>query len=184
MNRLVAISLLLLFAFHQLGYYFFYVASKHKINKVWEQKLENRLLTEQDFNYMALPISYPYQQNQALYQPTNEALEFGDEFYRVIKKRYANDTLHIIYVNDVKSQNLKQSFKEWLNTIYQEKNPDSKRQIVLSSFDKNYFLNDNLISFFEPDKPVLEYKDRYLLNYYYQYCSSPEHPPKVLSIVS
>lgn len=178
MNRLTAILLLSLFAFHQLGYYFFYAATKYKINQEWEEKIEKQLLKEQDMNYMALPISYPYQQDQAMYQPTNESLEFGDEFYRVIKKRYANDTLHIIYVDDVRSEHLKQSFKDWVNTIYQEKNPESQRQIMLSGFDKNYFKNEVLIAFSAPEPAKIQFKDHYALNYYYQYSATLEHPPK------
>lgn len=169
----------MLFAFHQLGYYFFYVASKYQINKSWEEKIQNQQIREQDFSYLALPMSYPYQQNQEMYQPTNELLEFGSEYFRVIKKRYANDTLHIIYTKDLKTQHLKKSFKEWVNTIYQEKNPDSKRQIVISSVDKNYFKNDILLDIQAPEKVMLEFNDRYALHEYFHYFPSLEHPPKL-----
>lgn len=178
MNRLIAISLLLIFMLHYLGYYFFYVATKYHINKEWESKIENRVLSEQDFNYLALPISLPYQPSQELYQPANESLEFDGKFYRLVKKRYANDTLHIIYVDDFKTQHLKKSFKEWINVIYQEKNPDSGRQIVISSFDKNYFLQDFHFEMPIPEIATIETEEHYTNHYVSSFVHAIDHPPK------
>lgn len=163
---------------HYLGYYFFYVATKYQINKEWDLKIENRVLNEQDFNHLALPVSLPYQPNQELYQPANESMEFDGKFFRLIKKRYANDTLHIIYIDDFKTQNLKKSFKDWINTIYQEKNPDSSRQIVISSFDKNYFLNDFTFELIAPTNVALELVEYYSDNYLSPFFDALEHPPK------
>lgn len=120
MRKLAAILLLIVFFLYHLGYYGFYLALSHQLDQQWHAKAYEDDLTGEELLHASIPLSIPYQPNQSEYKPVSSKLEIDGNYYRIVKQKYVQDTLHVIYINDTLQKELKQSVNEWLASIHQK----------------------------------------------------------------
>jgi len=116
----ISIGLLLCFLSYHFGYYFLYI-SLQQIEYQWQHKIFDDQFSQELI--LNLPLSIPYMADQEDYQVTNTPFTKDGVHYRVIKQRYANDTLQLIYVPDHAVLNIKTSMKDWIAAIHAEGKP-------------------------------------------------------------
>jgi hypothetical protein len=138
MRRLIAIMLLFVLLFYHAGYYGFYINALYQLESSWNLKIEKGDLPENRLHTKSIFISFPYLPDQQDFHPVSEKLELEGKFYRVVKQKYAQDTLHIVYINDVEREQLKLSFNDWIQTITQKPVSKEGKQIILTNLTKNY----------------------------------------------
>ena len=80
---------------------------------------------------MEIPLSLPYMANQETFQVTNLAMEVDGEFLRVVKQRYQNDTLQIVYIKDHRQRQLVNQLNDWIQSITDQspKNKQDRNQL-------------------------------------------------------
>lgn len=85
--------------------------------------------------------------NQENFQTTNLSMEINGQFLRVIKQRYQNDTLQILYIKDHKQQNLKEQVTGWIKSITDEsqKNSRERNHFFAKFFPKDFMANEHHI---------------------------------------
>jgi hypothetical protein len=104
---------------------------KDKIYGVQDQKLEESIL--------AIPIQAPYMANQEEFQPTNTRFEKDGKYFRAIKQRFQNDTLQIVYVEDLERGKLDSTIKKWISSLNEEELPqDHSSKTFVKLFAKDY----------------------------------------------
>jgi hypothetical protein len=179
MRRLIAIMLLFVLLFYHAGYYGFYINALYQLESSWNLKIEKGDLPENLLQTKSIFISFPYQPDQPDYLPVSEKLELEGRYYRVVKQRYAQDTLHIVYINDIEREQLKLSFNDWIQTITQKPVSKEGKQIILTNLTKNYLpihFGCSFNSLFS-DNPI------HFKNYYFSFKSPflkiPTPPPQV-----
>ena len=136
MKQFSVILLLLVFLMYQAGFYLFYLSLNHYNEEAWQddqqvEALQNRFIEK------SIPITFAYQADQANYQSVMQSIQVDGNFYRVVKQRYAKDTLHILYIVDTKRENMHKSLKDWVNTISQHSSQD-KKTAIKDGLEKNY----------------------------------------------
>jgi hypothetical protein len=150
MNRILTYLLLFVFLLYQAGYYLFYLTLKHRADLELTENSDNKVLNK-DFIIKSIPLSLAYQQDQKDFLSVMQVIEADGKYYRIIKQRYANDTLHIIYMADKSRENLHTSLTEWVNSISQQSSQD-KQSLIKDGLEKNYMPNNihiELIIYFE-----------------------------------
>ncbi len=150
MNRLSAVILLVTFLLYHTGYYVFYLFSSYAIEASWGNKIGADDFHENQLRETFLPISIPYLPDQENFVKKTGKFELDGRFFRVLKQRYAKDTIHIIYVQDVESQHLATSFRQWIASLNPEGAAERGSEKVLFTFVKNYLRPHFTIAFSLP----------------------------------
>ena len=82
--------------------------------------------------------------NQEYFQTTNLSMEVEGQYLRVVKQRYQNDTLQIIYVKDYEQQKLENQVTNWIKSISDTSstNKTEKNQLFGKFFPKDFMGNE------------------------------------------
>tara|TARA_R110002020_G_scaffold441257_1_gene652001 strand:- start:988 stop:1476 length:489 start_codon:yes stop_codon:yes gene_type:complete len=122
--------------------YFF--AFQHQLNRVWDQRIWEETYNESNTELMEIPLSIPYMANQEDFQTTNLSMEIEGQFLRVIKQRYQNDTLQVIYIKDPKQQKLEKQVSDWIKTItdHSQNNNENRTLLFGKFFPKDFMPNE------------------------------------------
>ena len=177
MRNFFAICLLLLFLLYNAGYYIFYLTFNLQYENSWKEKVEDHDLDPGILITKSIPITLVYQADQKEFQPVLETIEIDGKVYRVLQQRYAKDTLHIVYIYDRTGKQMKNSLRDWINTLTQ-KPSNSKNTTVWDSFEKNYIpyhLDFSLFTNSEFDKIFRVFKVSDILS---PFIESLTPPPK------
>ena len=117
MRRLFAILLLSTFLIHSYGFYGIYWFLQLKLNSEWASKLGGENEEQIKYFQSAFPISLPYQPDQDSFQNTSGTFEMYGVYYRIIKQRYAKDTLYVVYTPDLTKGQLEKTLQSYLRAI-------------------------------------------------------------------
>ncbi|HLF35474.1 MAG TPA: hypothetical protein VI583_14610 [Cyclobacteriaceae bacterium] len=140
MKTLFASGLLSIFLLYQAGYYVFYLSLERRQGDYWKDKVEQNHLEGDILIGRSIPISFPYQPDQEEFQPVLETFESEGKVYRVLKQRYARDTLHILYIDDHQGKQMKNSLRHWLISISHSPSAGDN-QIVWDGLEKSFIPN-------------------------------------------
>lgn len=152
MKREIAILLLFCFSFYHFGYYFFYFSYKYKIENDWSAGTYS---VDQEFNgeqMIEIPVHIPYLTEQEDFYASNASFVKNGASYRIVKQRYVQDTLQVIYVPDIALNKLDYTIKGWITALTEGiDQAASNGKIIPKNFIKDYLRPISFISF----KPVL-----------------------------
>ncbi|UII31142.1 hypothetical protein LVD17_22885 [Fulvivirga ulvae] len=113
MKRFFSMVFLSIFLTYHLGYYGVYLVMWYKIESDWQQKVSGINFKAGDLKKISTPLSLPYSSDQQEYQETSGSIHIDGKFYRFVKYRYAQDSLHLLYVNDNKMAELHDALRDW-----------------------------------------------------------------------
>ncbi len=139
MKNAVAIALLFCFVLFHFGYYAFYFSVNSSIEASWEDKIYG--VQDQNLKEATLfiPIRAPYLANQEDFQATNTRFEKDGKFFRAIKQRFQNDTLQVVYVEDMEREVLDITVKKWISSLNEDELPqDHSSKTFVKLFAKDY----------------------------------------------
>ncbi len=164
MKKLSAILLICLISLHFGGYYFIYFSKSQLLENQWQSRLINNDFDQLTLQHTSLKIEFPYLLDQDEYVLVDEEMEVDGKTYRIIKKRYHQGTLDIIYVNDKEKEDLNTSLDEWNNDLTNKDTSSQNNTNIQTSFQYQYYLDtfkfqthiyyqniDNYNSIYPPD---------------------------------
>lgn len=125
MKRFVAILLVFLLLFNALGFYGLLEGLRYKTSLDLVRRLDNRQYSPDETITIKVPFHLPYQLTKDEYQRVDGEIEHNGEFYRLIKQKFDNDTLHIVCIKDHASKRIKQALADYVKT-FTDKPIDSK----------------------------------------------------------
>ena len=140
MRKFSAIVLLFAFLLYHLGYYGFYLLVSFRLDQEWHTKIYEDNISGEDLLHTAIPLSIPYQPDQSDYTPISAMMEIDGNYYRIVRQKYAKDTLHVVYVNDTLQKVLKQSVDDWLASILQKPSSDGQPLDLWKVLTKDFIL--------------------------------------------
>ncbi|MCS6973536.1 MAG: hypothetical protein N2044_06635 [Cyclobacteriaceae bacterium] len=112
MRKVFVIFLLALFLFYTGGYYLFYFAIKHhrdvKLSRLFDSGLPESASTVT----LKIPLTLPYPIHTSGFERINGEFEFDGEFYKMVKHKLENDTLHIVCYKDVQAKRLSSALND------------------------------------------------------------------------
>ncbi|HLT06384.1 MAG TPA: hypothetical protein VK014_02600 [Cyclobacteriaceae bacterium] len=140
MKKEIAILLLFCFSFYHFGYYFFYFSYRYKIESEWKSTTVHTFDTEFDKeNLIKIPLHIPYMVEQEDFHTTNTSFVQDGTSYRIVKQRYVQDTLQIVYVPDVALTKLDQTIKGWITALTEGIDQEAANgKIIPKNFIKDY----------------------------------------------
>jgi hypothetical protein len=116
-----------------------YFSFRLQIENHWSEKIYSENQGEFEERIMEIPLSIPYMADEEEFRATNTSFQKDGQYYRVIKQRYINDTLQIVYVPDSAKRNLDSTIKQWVSSLVQDELPDSgSNSLLVKIFVKDY----------------------------------------------
>lgn len=181
MRKTVAIFLLFCFALYHFGYYAAYFSFRLQIENHWSEKIYSANQNSLEERMMEIPLSIPYMADEEGFRATNTSFQKDGQYYRVIKQRYINDTLQMVYVPDSAKKNLESTIKQWVSSLVQDELPDSGNNSLLGKiFVKDYTQPINNFDFSISIKNDKNYNGFVFLTYQNQDINLTTPPPELV----
>ena len=131
--------LLCCFALYHFGYYVAYFSFRMQVEKHWAERIYSDKSEAFGEKMMEIPLSIPYMMSEDEFRVANTSFEKDGQYFRIIKQRYVNDTLQVVYVPDTATRNIDETFKLWVSSLVQDDLPDGSNNTLLSKiFVKDY----------------------------------------------
>lgn len=148
MKRKLAILLLFCFSFYHFGYYLFYFSYKYKVESDWVVSLHTADRAFNKEHLIKIPLIIPYMPDQEDFHNTNTSFRKNGKTYRVVKQRYVQDTLQVVYVPDTALNKLDQTIKGWIATLTDGIDQEaSNGKVIPKNFIKDYLQPLSLAGF-------------------------------------
>lgn len=139
MRTITALLLLVCFAFYHFGYYAIFYSHTIKLESRWHSKIYSTEKLGLEEKVLEIPFSAPYMANETQYRATNTSFQKDGKFFRVIRQRYQNDTIQLIYVQDFSRQRLNGAIQKWISWVNQDDLPaENSSDTNLKIFCKDY----------------------------------------------
>lgn len=100
---------------------------------------------------ITLPFSMPYGTDSPEFERVDGVIEYQGEFYRMVKQRYARDTVYIVCVRDHQKKRIRQAMSQYVKALAgSDQSADQSQTAKLASaIIKNYLS----VPFAVPDVP-------------------------------
>lgn len=95
-----------------------------------------------------IPVHIPYLTDQEDFYASNTSFVKNGASYRIVKQRYVQDTLQVIYVPDIALNKLDHTIKGWITALTEGIDQEaSNGKIIPKNFIKDYLKPISFISF-------------------------------------
>jgi hypothetical protein len=112
-KKILAILVLVVFLFNTGGYYIFFWGLHYTASARLSDKLDKGNYSGDETYEFKIPFSIPYPIYDNGFDRAHGELEFGGEFYTLVKQKLANDTLYIVCIKNHKKEQLAKAFAEY-----------------------------------------------------------------------
>jgi hypothetical protein len=87
---------------------------------------------------LKVAVSIPYQINDSEFKRVDGKFEHGGEVYRLVKKKYSNDTLTVVCLKDFTGKRINEALELYVNTFIDEASDQTGESTIPISFAKEY----------------------------------------------
>ena len=138
MKRTITLFLLVLFLLNVLGYYGVFVGIQLNFEKEIRSKFDREGFTSDQEITLQIPISVPYATDAQEFTRVDGEFEYQGEMYRLVKQRYASDTLYIVCIKDVTSKEIKQALTDYVKSFSDNPSSEKNTTKTVQVFSKDF----------------------------------------------
>lgn len=106
MRKVLSYAILILFLFNVGGYYLVFVGLNLRADQALKTKINNDTFNHEETFLFKIPVTLPYPINSNFERAIGE-FEHNGEFYRLVKQKFENDTIHVVCIKDNQKRHLK-----------------------------------------------------------------------------
>ena len=141
MRKVVVLGLLALLLLNVAGYYFVYRTAISHHQQSINNQFDNDDYDETETSLIKIPLSlaYPVQDNG--FERVDGKFQYKGEFYRLIKQRFYQDTLHIICIRDEQQKNIEGALTDYVKTFSDNPVDAKSGSKIKIDFIKDYLLS-------------------------------------------
>ncbi|MBT1696255.1 hypothetical protein KK083_05175 [Fulvivirgaceae bacterium PWU4] len=136
MKKICSIFLVCLLLLNVLGYYGVFLGLKYRNTVDLTQRLDAEDYATAETVTIKVPLAIPYYMDTEFERIDGE-IEHQGEYYRLVKQKLENDTLHIVCFRDVKGKRLKQALADYVKTFSHHSSNEQSLKTV-PGFIKDY----------------------------------------------
>jgi hypothetical protein len=100
LKKVFSITLLALFLFQFIGYYFVYMGLRYQAKSELMLRLDSREYSYDETITLKIPFALPYWVDSKSYERVDGEFQYKDEFYRLVEQKLEKDTLYIVCIKD------------------------------------------------------------------------------------
>jgi hypothetical protein len=121
-----------------LGYYGVFLGLQYQNSMAMTRQLDADQYDESQAVTIQVPLSVPYMYNDADFKRAEGTFEHNGETYRLIKQKYANDTLTMICVRDTEGERIKDALSDYVLSFTDKAGDEQQSSTLTVSFIKDY----------------------------------------------
>ena len=137
---------------NQIGFFLFFQIQSIKNNWFWEL---NKISSHEGLEeiQIELPVVFPYAYYQNEFESANTSIKIEDEFYRITKHKYSNDTLFFVFVKDSTRNKINSIVQGWIESDHENKVPSNPNQrtplskMVEENYIDSFLITPEIVSF-------------------------------------
>lgn len=138
MRRIVSISFVLIILLNTLGYYGVFLGLHYQNDVAMSRALDSDNYDQSKTITIKVPLSIPYMPDQTDFDRVSGEFEHNGELFRLVKQRYAKDTLTVVCVKDTQHKKIDLALSDYVKT-FTDKPTDTKSTSKLTiNFIKDY----------------------------------------------
>jgi len=140
LRRTLAITLLAVFLFQLVGYYFVYLGLTIHANKSLITRLDSHDYSIEQTLTLKIPFTLPYWTDKEQFERVDGDFEYQGQFYKLVKQKLLNDTLYVVCIKNHDKKQLFDALAEYIK--FSSDSPVSKQALKLwGSIVKDYLPN-------------------------------------------
>ncbi|HTF18999.1 MAG TPA: hypothetical protein VK658_13050 [Chryseolinea sp.] len=144
MRRTLAISLLAVFLFQLVGYYFVYLGFSVRANKELISRLDAHDYSADETLTLKIPFTLPYWMNAETFERVDGDFEYQGQFYKLVKQKLSNDTLYVVCIKNTGEKKLFDALSNYIK-LANDLPATSKQALKLwGSIVKDYLPNESI----------------------------------------
>jgi hypothetical protein len=129
-----------------MGYYGVFLGLQYRNDSVLTEALDANQYNASQTVTIRIPVAIPYMNNDTDFERVDGKFEHEGKYYRLIKQRYANDTLTIVCLQDLEAKRINDALSEYVNTFADNGSDQNKNTTISITFIKDYLSHDFSIS--------------------------------------
>lgn len=129
----------MVFLFHVGGYHIVFWALRIRVDQQISSRIERNQIGDDETLELKLPVSLPYPIYSEGFQRIDGRFEHQGQFYRLVKHKLENDTLHLICIRDSETRRLVNTMGEYVERTQTPATRSDKTWDFLSKLIKDYY---------------------------------------------
>lgn len=164
MRKTLAITLLAVFLFQLVGYYFVYLGLTAQANKQLVSRLDTHDYSADETITLKIPFTLPYWMDADQFERVDGDFEYQGQFYKLVKQKLSKDTLYVVCIKNQDKKQLSDALNDYIK-LSNELPAKSKQALKLwGSIVKDYLpLESTAIMQSDRWSMVNEFKREYSL---------------------
>ncbi|WP_333818995.1 hypothetical protein [Ohtaekwangia sp.] len=138
MKRFLSIAFIVLLFLNTIGYYGVFVGLYHRNDVAMNNVFDSDNYSGLQLITIKIPVSIPYLFDQTDFERAQGEFQHEGEFYRLVKQRYAKDTLTVLCVKDDTHKKIDRALKDYVRTFGDNHNDSKSTLKITVNFLKDY----------------------------------------------
>jgi hypothetical protein len=139
-KQTLSVSLAALILLNTMGYYMVLVGLQYRNDVAMIKALDTDSYDEGQEVTIRIPVAIPYMNDGFEFERVNGKFQHNGETYRMVKQKYAQDTLIVVCVKDTENQRINNALTDYVKS-FTDKAGDHQQQSSLKitlSYSKDY----------------------------------------------
>ena len=120
------------------GYYLLFVGFEYRNDILMSRQLDDFQYEDSSSITIKIPIAVPYLADDTEFVRVEGKYEYHGEFYRMVKQKYAQDTLVIVCVRDQENKRIHGAMADYVKTFADKPADHQTHAKLILSFNKDY----------------------------------------------
>ncbi len=138
LKRFITIALVCIILLNTIGYFGVFLGLHIQNDVSMTRALDSDRYDPSNTITLKVPVSIPYMPDQSEFERVHGQFKHNGELYRLVKQRYAKDTLTVVCVKDIKHKQIDQALSDYVKTITDKQTDPKPTAKTVISFIKDY----------------------------------------------
>ena len=138
MKKIFSIAFTALLLLNVMGYYGVFLGLQYKNNKDMLHRLDRNDYRDSEAITIKIPISIPYASDVDEFQRVDGIFEYEGEFYRLVKQKLFQDTLHVVCVKDFQNKRIDDAITSFVKTFTDQPVDQQSNGKIVVGFMKDF----------------------------------------------
>jgi hypothetical protein len=129
----------MVFLFNVGGYYVVFLGLRYETDQKLTARLDADLYDRDATIELKIPVTLPYPIYSEGFKRVDGRFEHKGEFYKLVKRKFENDTLYIVCIRDHETRELVSTMADYTRLTQSFPTNNEKAQNLLSKLAKDFF---------------------------------------------
>jgi hypothetical protein len=121
-----------------MGYYGVFLGMQYRNTLSMVRILDAHQYDDAQTVTIKIPVAIPYMTDNAEFQRVDGRFDYQGVHYRLVKQKYAGDTLFVVCVRDHENERISQALSKYVKTFTDNGSDQQKHTKITLSFIKDY----------------------------------------------